>query len=124
MSQGAHISTETMLDRRLHMVNSQLRTGGIVDKALLAAYLATPRQRFVAPEVESLAYLDRELPARGGAKRKLMAPSTQSGLGLDIGRITIPFCQPHSSVCLGSCWPFSFLSPPFDCTGLDSQIAA
>jgi protein-L-isoaspartate(D-aspartate) O-methyltransferase len=65
-----------MLDRRLHMVNGQLRTGGIVDKALLAAFLATPRQRFVAPEFESLAYLDRELPARGGAKRKLLAPVT------------------------------------------------
>lgn len=65
-----------MLDRRLHMVNSQLRTGGIVDKALLAAFLQTPRQRFVAPEYESLAYLDRELPARGAATRKLMEPLT------------------------------------------------
>jgi len=65
-----------MLDRRLHMVNSQLRTGGIVDKALLAAFLATPRQRFVAPEFDSLAYLDRELPARGASKRKLVAPLT------------------------------------------------
>ena len=71
---GAHISAETMLDRRMHMVNSQLRTGGIVDKALLAAFLGTPRQRFVAPEFESLAYLDRELPARGAATRKLMEP--------------------------------------------------
>jgi protein-L-isoaspartate(D-aspartate) O-methyltransferase len=65
-----------MLDRRLQMVNGQLRTGGIVDKALLAAFFETPRQRFVAPEVESLAYLDRELPARGAAKRRLMAPLT------------------------------------------------
>ena len=73
---GAHISAETMLDRRLHMVNGQLRTGGIVDKALLAAFLETPRQRFVAPEYESLAYLDRELPARGAATRKLMEPLT------------------------------------------------
>ena len=65
-----------MLDRRLHMVNGQLRTGGIVDKSLLAAFLATPRQRFVTPEFKSLAYLDRELPARGGAKRKLLTPVT------------------------------------------------
>jgi protein-L-isoaspartate(D-aspartate) O-methyltransferase len=63
-----------MLDRRLHMVNGQLRTGGIVDKSLLAAFLETPRQRFVAPGFESIAYLDRELPARGAAKRKLLAP--------------------------------------------------
>ena len=68
---GAHISAETMLDRRLHMVNGQLRAGGIVDKALLTAFLETPRQRFVAPEYESLAYLDREFPARGAASREL-----------------------------------------------------
>jgi protein-L-isoaspartate(D-aspartate) O-methyltransferase len=65
-----------MLDRRVHMVNGQLRTGGIVDKGLLAAFLETPRQRFVAREFESLAYLDREVPARGGAKRKLLEPLT------------------------------------------------
>ena len=63
-----------MLDRRLHMVNSQLRTGGVVDKAVLAAFLDVPRQRFVAPEHESLAYLDRELPARGAKVRRLLAP--------------------------------------------------
>jgi len=63
-----------MLDRRLHMVNCQLRTGGIVDKVVLAAFLEVPRQRFVAPEHESLAYLDRELPARGGKFRRLLAP--------------------------------------------------
>jgi protein-L-isoaspartate(D-aspartate) O-methyltransferase len=63
-----------MLDRRLHMVNSQLRTGGVVDKGVLAAFLDVPRQRFVAPEHESLAYLDRELPARGAKGRRLLAP--------------------------------------------------
>jgi protein-L-isoaspartate(D-aspartate) O-methyltransferase len=63
-----------MLDRRLHMVNSQLRTGGVVDKLVLAAFLETPRQHFVAPEHESLAYLDRELPARGAKFRRLLAP--------------------------------------------------
>jgi protein-L-isoaspartate(D-aspartate) O-methyltransferase len=63
-----------MFDRRLHMVNSQLRTGGIVDKVVLAAFLEVARQRFVAPEHESLAYLDRELPARGAKFRRLLAP--------------------------------------------------
>jgi protein-L-isoaspartate(D-aspartate) O-methyltransferase len=65
-----------MLDRRLHMVNSQLRTGGVVDKVLLAAFLDVARQRFVAPEYASLAYLDRELPARGAKVRRLLAPMT------------------------------------------------
>jgi protein-L-isoaspartate(D-aspartate) O-methyltransferase len=63
-----------MLDRRLHMVNSQLRTGGVVDKVVLTAFLDVPRQRFVAPEYESLAYLDRELPARGAKFRRVLAP--------------------------------------------------
>ena len=63
-----------MLDRRVHMVNSQLRTGGIVDKVVLAAFLEVPRQRFVASEHELLAYLDRELPARGAKFRRLLAP--------------------------------------------------
>jgi len=65
-----------MLDRRLHMVNSQLRTGGVVDRALLAAFLDVPRQRFVAAKYESLAYLDRELPARGAKVRRMLAPMT------------------------------------------------
>ena len=63
-----------MLDRRWHMVNGQLRTGGVVDKVLLAAFLEVARQRFVAPEHELLAYLDRELPARGAKFRRLLAP--------------------------------------------------
>ena len=56
------------------MVNSQLRTGGVVDKVVLAAFLEAPRQRFVAREYESLAYLDRDLPARGAKLRRLLAP--------------------------------------------------
>jgi protein-L-isoaspartate(D-aspartate) O-methyltransferase len=63
-----------MLDRRLQMVNGQLRTGGVVDKVVLAAFLEVARQHFVAPEHESLAYLDRELPARGAKSRRLLAP--------------------------------------------------
>ena len=63
-----------MLDRRLQMVNGQLRTGGIVDKVVLAAFLEVPRQRFVAPGHASLAYLDRELLARGAKFRRLLAP--------------------------------------------------
>jgi protein-L-isoaspartate(D-aspartate) O-methyltransferase len=63
-----------MLDRRLQMVNGQLRTGGVVDRVVLAAFLEVPRQRFVATVHESLAYLDRELPARGAKFRRLLAP--------------------------------------------------
>ncbi len=57
------------------MVNGQLRTGGVVDRVVLAAFLEAPRQRFVAREYESLAYLDRDLPARGAKLRRLLAPA-------------------------------------------------
>jgi protein-L-isoaspartate(D-aspartate) O-methyltransferase len=73
---GAHISAETMQDLRLNMVNGQLRAGGIVDQAVLAAFLETPRERFVAPAFISLAYLDREAPALGAKSRRLLAPMT------------------------------------------------
>jgi protein-L-isoaspartate(D-aspartate) O-methyltransferase len=63
-----------MLDRRLNMVNGQIRAGGVVDKAVLAAFLEVPRQRFVAPGHASLAYLDRELPTRGAKFRRLLTP--------------------------------------------------
>ncbi len=56
------------------MINGQLRTFGVVDKAVLAAFLEVARQRFVTPEHASLAYLDRELPARGAKVRRLLAP--------------------------------------------------
>jgi protein-L-isoaspartate(D-aspartate) O-methyltransferase len=73
---GAHISAETLQDLRLNMVNGQLRAGGIVDQAVLAAFLETPRERFVAPAFASLAYLDRELPALGAKSRRLLPPMT------------------------------------------------
>ena len=58
------------------MVNGQLRTGGVVDKALLSAFLTVARQHFVAPEHASLAYVDRELPARRSKVRRLLPPMT------------------------------------------------
>jgi protein-L-isoaspartate(D-aspartate) O-methyltransferase len=65
---------------RLNMVNGQLRAGGVVDQAVLAAFLGTPRERFVAPAYASLAYLDRQLPALGATARRLLAPMTLARL--------------------------------------------
>lgn len=73
---GAHISAETLQDQRVNMVNGQLRAGGIVDQAVLAAFLETPRERFVPAALGSLAYLDRELPALGAKSRRLLPPMT------------------------------------------------
>src|SRR5271165_415361 len=73
---GAHISAELPQDLRLNMVNGQLLTGGIVNRAVLAAFLETPRERFVAPAYASLAYLDRDLLALGAKARRLLPPLT------------------------------------------------
>jgi protein-L-isoaspartate(D-aspartate) O-methyltransferase len=58
------------------MVNGQLRTGDVVDQEVLAAFLDTPRERFVAPAYASLAYLDRDVPALGAKARRLLSPLT------------------------------------------------
>jgi protein-L-isoaspartate(D-aspartate) O-methyltransferase len=70
----AATSAETQREQRLAMVNSQLRTGDVVDREVLAAFLETPRERFVARDFAALAYLDREIPARGARTRRLLPP--------------------------------------------------
>jgi len=57
---------------RLNMVESQLRTNKVTDEAVLAAFLAVPRERFVPPELSGIAYIDDNLPLGGG--RVLLAP--------------------------------------------------
>src|SRR5208337_3542239 len=69
-------SAETQQDRRLAMVNGQLRTGDVVDQEVLAAFLETPRELFVAVAFQPLAYLDRETPALGAKTRRLLRPLT------------------------------------------------
>src|SRR5260370_35951565 len=69
-------SAETQGERRLAMVNGQLRTSNVVDQEVLAAFLATRRERFVAPNFVPLAYVDREVPALGAKRRQLLAPRT------------------------------------------------
>ena len=62
--------------QRLHMVNAQLRACDINDRDLLAAFLATPREKFVAPVQVALAYADCEVASTGPAGRRLLAPRT------------------------------------------------
>ena len=57
---------------RLTMVESQLRTNKVTDQAVLDAFLAVPRERFVPPALASTAYVDDDLPLGGG--RFLMQP--------------------------------------------------
>ncbi len=69
-------SAEGQRERRLAMVNSQLRTGDVVDQEVLAAFLDTPREKFVARGLAALAYLDRDTPALGAKTRRLLPPLT------------------------------------------------
>jgi protein-L-isoaspartate(D-aspartate) O-methyltransferase len=69
-------SAEAQQARRLAMVNSQLRTGDVVDQEVLAAFLETRREAFVAPDFVELAYLDRDAPALGAKRRRLLPPLT------------------------------------------------
>lgn len=53
------------------MVDGQVRTADVTDRALLAAMLEIPRERF-APGEAQLAYLDLDLPV--GTSRRLLKP--------------------------------------------------
>lgn len=57
---------------RLTMVESQLRTNKVTDEAVLDAFLAVPRERFVPPALRGTAYVDDDLPLGNG--RALMEP--------------------------------------------------
>ena len=57
---------------RRTMVDSQLRTFDVNDIALLDAIDAIPRELFVIPGREQLAYSDQELPVSDGADRRFM----------------------------------------------------
>jgi protein-L-isoaspartate(D-aspartate) O-methyltransferase len=57
---------------RLNMVEGQLRTNEVTDPALLAAFLAVPRERFVPEALRGAAYVDDDLPLGGG--RWIMEP--------------------------------------------------
>ena len=74
------VSTQDSIERRRRMVDGQLRVGGVTDLNLLAAFLDTPREAFVAPAQAGLAYLDGDQPALGSSRRRLLAPLTLARL--------------------------------------------
>jgi protein-L-isoaspartate(D-aspartate) O-methyltransferase len=63
-------------ERRLKMVNGQLRTQDVTDSGVLEALMTVPREAFVAEGFLKHAYLDQDIPAAGGSGRKLLAPRT------------------------------------------------
>jgi protein-L-isoaspartate(D-aspartate) O-methyltransferase len=65
--------------RRIRMVDGQLRTTDVNNQALLAAMLTVPREEFLDKAKRNLAYIDEDVevaPAQGGnPPRYLMEPS-------------------------------------------------
>ena len=57
---------------RVNMVESQLKTNRVSDPAVLDAFLAVPRERFVPAAMTGLAYIDEDVTLGGG--RFLMEP--------------------------------------------------
>ncbi len=57
---------------RLAMVDSQIRPNKVTDEAVLEAFLAVPRERFVPARLRGAAYVDDDLPLGGG--RYMMQP--------------------------------------------------
>lgn len=57
---------------RRNMVECQLRTNKITDRAVLSAMGRVPREVFTGPEYDSIAYVDEDLPI--GYGRYLMEP--------------------------------------------------
>lgn len=64
---------------RQKMVDSQLRTEGVTDYAVLAAMGEIPRERFVPARMRTLAYIDEDLPVKDAdgetSARYLMEPA-------------------------------------------------
>ena len=58
---------EDFADARRKMVDSQLRTEGVTDHAILAAMGVVPREVFVPARQRALAYLDMDIPLRDGS---------------------------------------------------------
>jgi protein-L-isoaspartate(D-aspartate) O-methyltransferase len=58
---------------RRNMVLSQIRPFQVTDEAVIAAMSKVPRERFVAPELAALAYIDEDVAIAPG--RALLAPA-------------------------------------------------
>src|ERR1700740_3514741 len=66
---------------RRMMVEGQIRTNDVTDLRVLAAFDEVPRERFVPPRWQPIAYLDRDVPVQEtGAVRCLLKPMTLAKL--------------------------------------------
>src|SRR4051812_43234607 len=63
---GGPDGPDRFTDERARMVERQLRQRGIADERVLAAMSVVPREPFVAPGQQPLAYADEALPIAAG----------------------------------------------------------
>jgi protein-L-isoaspartate(D-aspartate) O-methyltransferase len=61
---------------RRNMVDGQVRTADVTDLRIISAMQAIPRERFLAPAMAGLAYLDLDVPLGAGADsaRRMIKP--------------------------------------------------
>ena len=78
MALQSNTTVDTFAALRLTMVDSQIRTFDVTDRAVIERFLAVEREKFVPPQLSDLAYSDMALkiaPAKSGAsERRLLAP--------------------------------------------------
>lgn len=65
-------TAEHFADARTRMVDSQIRPNRVTDPRILTAMRRLPRERFLPPDVQSLAYTDEDVPLGNG--RYMMEP--------------------------------------------------
>lgn len=72
LSDAMATHAETFADARKCMVDSQIRPNRVTDPRVLAAMRSLPREQFLPPGVQALAYADEDVPLGNG--RFLMEP--------------------------------------------------
>lgn len=72
---------------RRNMVDGQVRTADVTDLRIISAMQTVPRERFLAPAMADLAYLDRDVPVGERGGRCLIKPMVLARLiqAADIG---------------------------------------
>ncbi len=78
MADQANTTADAFAALRLTMVDSQIRTFDVTDRAVIGRFLEVEREKFVPPQLSDLAYSDIALkiaPAKPGqSERRLLAP--------------------------------------------------
>ena len=70
-----HLEDDPVTQTRINMVEGQLKPGGVRDYRLTKMICNIAREAFVAADVRSVAYADRELPSQAGDARRQLPPS-------------------------------------------------